>query len=241
MTVFYCRYWDGSDNDNEFGENGYRVVSRDRQFPNYFNVVCDGSSIAHDITDHITHNPNIDPEIDEMVALGVAYYRTADERILTGDIVNVWSDWHERCDYEYQEYEDALADLVPIKYTSKNVEQIEEDVSYQFGKLELEYKGHSFGRFLQANKDFLIGQTSKAMSRGYRLAQRVYRNPDNCQAVYDIIKGFIDSNTQKQSSYYGGRKYTVVTPDSYEFKFVVTPSRGYVECFKKEQYERFWY
>lgn len=239
MLTFHAKY--GTDKNGDM--TGYMVSSPDKEMPHYFAPIASGSAVAHDICDHITYNPGNHPVIDELVAIGAVFYRTGDPILLATDVEYLLGDFYEQdIDVGIEDKKEQLEherhtthNMFHIKYT----QPIEEDIEDEIIPILDNYanKGY-YHPWLCKYRKHIQRHLLKALTKGYRMAEKVYGSHHHASSIYYEIKNYVDKHLPKKQSYFTMRE---IDENSTQFRFLVRRGHGIVTCQHKEPYEqRYW-
>lgn len=214
--------------DDDTGISGYQVRSNQKQLPPYFLPTFD-RGVAHDIVDHLTHNPQLHPIVDELVAIGVAWFREQGVDNLRHDVEGLLYSFYEEEVSEIGSSKDedyVTKEIFKIHYTQPIDEELEAEVQHILDT----YSYSTPGEWLNKYRKHLERHVLKALTKGYRMGEKLYRYQDNAVHIHRSIEGYVKK--------YGGQ---YPNGDSAMFRFFVDRKHGNVRCQHKLPYERFYW
>lgn len=169
---------------------GYNVTSLTKKIPSYFTPGL-GSIIAHDITDHILHDPNIHPLMDELTAIGSELFRKeasegspSRSHSSVAEIQSLIECFNQmlKPSDSLERIEETIHQVTDFKYTGKIYPYIKDMMSEAV-------EGYELRPYQALYAEKLIKAGSAALSKGYKAASKYYRIPFAAEDVHEKVKG----------------------------------------------------
>lgn len=214
-------------------KKGFIYESYGKRRPKYFYPAEDDFTLAHDITDHLTHNPALDPIVDELVAIGATWFRQPNTATAYLTLLPMFQSTLDRVlvHESMEDVQKALTRIFKISYTMGAIPEVENLCSYAWGISE-NNKPH-FKKWISPHKEVTFPVIVKALSKGFRLAEKYYLDSLNSERIYNSILNYAHNIKMKPVS----------ERENISLKFEVSRRKGKVEAFLrlKDSGSREWY